>query len=98
MCAPAPAVCSPSNQQHIPLPVRMALRLTDDGSWWRLSTLPAGHDMPAYDNELALIVAELNRAAPGSRTTAPEIPQGTATLDQLLAHAARRGASDLLLI
>ena len=54
--------------------------------------------MPAYDNELALIVAELNRAAPGSRAVAPEIPQGTATLDQLLAHAARRCASDLLLI
>src|SRR5438094_451230 len=43
--------------------------------------------MPAYDNELALIVAELNRAAPGSRATAREIPQGTATLDQLLAEA-----------
>src|SRR5258708_4236939 len=98
MCAPAPALCSQGKQQHIHLPVRVAVRLTDDGSRWRLRMPPAAHDMPAYDNELALIVAELNRAAPGSRTTAPEIPQGTATLDQLLAHAARRGASDLLLI
>ena len=54
--------------------------------------------MPAFDNELASIVAELNRAAPGTRAVAPDIPQGTATLDQLLAHAARRSASDLLLI
>src|SRR5258708_18857862 len=51
------------SQQHIHLPVRVAVRLTDDGSRWRLSMPPAGHDMPAYDNELALIVAELNRTA-----------------------------------
>src|SRR5258706_15983101 len=86
-------------EQHIHLPVRLPLRLTVDGSRYRGSTrCPQVIKMPAYDNELALIVAELNRAAPGSRATAPEIPQGTATLDQLLAHAARRGASDLLLI
>ncbi len=54
--------------------------------------------MPGLDNELALIVAELNRAVPGSRPAQPNIPQSTASLDQLLAHAARRSASDLLLI
>lgn len=54
--------------------------------------------MPAYDQELAQIVAELNRAAPGSRAAQPDAPQTTATLDQLLAYAARRNASDLLLI
>src|SRR5690348_6601925 len=54
--------------------------------------------MPGFDNELALIVAELNRAARGSRLAQPEIPQSTASLDQLLAHAGRRSASDLLLI
>ena len=54
--------------------------------------------MPGLDNELALIVAELNRVAPGARPAQPDIPQSTASLDQLLAHAARRSASDLLLI
>ena len=54
--------------------------------------------MPGLDNELALIVAELNRAVPGSRPAQPNIPQSTASLDQLLAHAARRSASDLLLV
>lgn len=54
--------------------------------------------MPGLDHELALIVAELNRAVPGSRPAQPDIPQNTASLDQLLAHAARRSASDLLLI
>jgi twitching motility protein PilT len=51
--------------------------------------------MAGYDTELARIVAELNRAAPGTR---PQAPQTTATLDQLLEYAARREASDLLLI
>jgi twitching motility protein PilT len=54
--------------------------------------------MPGLDHELALIVAELNRAVPGSRPAQPDIPQSTASLDQLLAHAARRSASDLLLV
>ncbi|MCC6860361.1 MAG: PilT/PilU family type 4a pilus ATPase [Bryobacterales bacterium] len=53
--------------------------------------------MPGYDKELADIVAELNRAAPGSRSP-KETPQSTASLDQLLHYAAQRGASDLLLI
>ncbi len=54
--------------------------------------------MPGYDQELAAIVAELNRAATGSRATQSGPPQSTASLDQLLAHAAQRHASDLLLI
>ena len=54
--------------------------------------------MPGYNDELEQIVAELNRAAPGSRTSSPEAPQSTASLDHLLAYAAERSASDLLLI
>jgi twitching motility protein PilT len=53
--------------------------------------------MPAYDDELELIVAELNRAVPG-RAAQPGVPQSTAGLDQLLGYAAGRNASDLLLI
>jgi len=51
-----------------------------------------------YDNELAEIVAELNRAATGTRSSHSEGPENTASLDQLLAYAAQRNASDLLLI
>jgi twitching motility protein PilT len=51
-----------------------------------------------YDDELAQIVADLNRVAPGSRPVQPSSGQGTATLDQLLVLAARQGASDVLLI
>ena len=54
--------------------------------------------MPGYDNELAEIVAELNRAATGSRTSHAGTPESTASLDQLLAYAVQRNASDLLLI
>ncbi len=54
--------------------------------------------MAGYDHELARIVDELNRAAPGGRTSRPGVPQSTASVDELLAHAARRGASDLLII
>jgi twitching motility protein PilT len=54
--------------------------------------------MPGYDQELASIVAELNRAALGSRTTHGDAPQSTASLDQLLGYAVQRQASDLLLI
>jgi twitching motility protein PilT len=50
-----------------------------------------------YDRELSKIVAELNRAAPSQKTTA-RLPESTASLDQLLEFAARRGASDILLI
>lgn len=65
--------------------------------------------MPAYENELAQIVAELNRAAPSAapaassskdaaRETKPHAPQVPASLDALLLQAAKRGASDVLLI
>jgi len=54
--------------------------------------------MPGYDNELAQIVAELNRAALGSHATQREIPQANGSLDQLLSYASRQNASDLLLI
>lgn len=56
--------------------------------------------MAGYDSELARIVDELNRAAPGGKPSerAPaRAPQSTASLDQLLAYAARQNASDLLL-
>lgn len=51
--------------------------------------------MPGYENELAQIVADLNRAAQASREAVPH-PSGT--LDELLVQAARRNASDVLLI
>ena len=54
--------------------------------------------MSSYEDELAQIVAQLNRAAPASRAARPDTAQSTATLDQLLAYAARRSASDVLLI
>jgi twitching motility protein PilT len=54
--------------------------------------------MPDYDNELERLVAELNRVAPGLRNTAAEVPQGSASTDQMLAYAARRGASDMLIV
>ena len=54
--------------------------------------------MPSYEDELAQIVDQLNRAAPASRAHKPDAGQSTATLDQLLAYAIRRAASDLLLI
>jgi twitching motility protein PilT len=54
--------------------------------------------VPAFDNELSQIVADLNRAVPGSRAALPETAANTATLDQLLVQAANRGASDVLLI
>src|SRR5579863_8034208 len=54
--------------------------------------------MAGYDNQLAEIVAELNRAATGSRSSHAAGPESTASLDQLLAYAAQRNASDLLLI
>jgi twitching motility protein PilT len=53
--------------------------------------------MSEYDSELSKIVAELNRAAPGNKP-ASRLPDTTASLDKLLAFAAARGASDILLI
>ena len=58
--------------------------------------------MPYYEKELAQIVAELNRAAPGPRESRevapPENPGNLESLDQLLVYAVRQTASDLLLI
>ncbi len=57
--------------------------------------------MAGYDSELARIVEELNRSAPGGRPgerAAGRASPATASLDQLLAFAARQNASDLLLV
>ena len=64
-------------------------------------------NVPDYPDELAQIVAELNRAAP-TRESSPKPrakasavlrpPANSSSLDQLLALAVRRAASDLLLI
>jgi len=56
--------------------------------------------MPEFDDELSEIVAQLNRAAPSQQKAAyaPRTSQSTASLDQLLATAASRHASDVLLI
>jgi twitching motility protein PilT len=54
--------------------------------------------MAGYDHELSEIVAELNRAAPGSRAGRTESSENTATLDDLLGYAARQGASDVVII
>jgi twitching motility protein PilT len=60
--------------------------------------------VPGFDKDLSEIVAELNRAAPGGRPSPQlkEPPHATAeslaSLDSLLSHAIRRGASDVLLI
>jgi twitching motility protein PilT len=59
--------------------------------------------MPGYENELTQIVAELNRAAPGARDVrqapAQNLPAtDMGSLDAVLTHAVRLGASDLLLI
>jgi twitching motility protein PilT len=54
--------------------------------------------MSDYDKELFEIVAELNRAAPSQRPSAPRTAPSSASLDHLLEAAARRGASDVVLI
>src|ERR1019366_1997549 len=63
--------------------------------------------MPGYENELGQIVAELNRAASGSRDSRPLptpgaterfIPQVSDSLDAVLQHAVRAAASDILFI
>jgi twitching motility protein PilT len=54
--------------------------------------------VPGYENQLASIVAELNRAAPGARDSRQYDAENLASLDAVLAHAVRLGASDLLLI
>lgn len=74
---------------------------------------PKSYDPKSYDKDLSDIVAELNRAAPGSRPPAtPAAPslkapplaappissENLASLDSLLTYALRRGASDILII
>jgi twitching motility protein PilT len=55
--------------------------------------------MGEYDHELSKIVAELNRAAPSQqRAATARGPVSTTSLDELLAIAAARNASDVLLI
>jgi twitching motility protein PilT len=58
--------------------------------------------VPYYEKELAQIVAELNRAAPGPRDSRDQAPPENIvnldSLDQLLTYAVRQTASDLLLI
>jgi twitching motility protein PilT len=62
--------------------------------------------MPEYDDELARIVAELNRAAPGGgalggaalEKPSPRLPQDASSLDPLLVSAVRQNASDLLIV
>ncbi|MGH9657904.1 MAG: type IV pilus twitching motility protein PilT, partial [Bryobacteraceae bacterium] len=51
--------------------------------------------MASFDNELSRIVEQLNRAVPEKTARAP---QPASSLDPLLAYAARRGASDLVLV
>jgi twitching motility protein PilT len=54
--------------------------------------------MSEYNEELSQIVAELNRAAPSQKASAQRVAQSTASLDRLLELAARRGASDIVLV
>ncbi len=55
--------------------------------------------MPEYDDKLARLVAELNRAAaPASARDTPGPRADSSSLDRLLAQAARQHASDLLLV
>jgi twitching motility protein PilT len=70
------------------------------GSANQRNTLRRRHteSVAGYEDELAQIVAQLNSAAPGSRAHRPETGQSTVTLDQLLVYAARRAASDVLVI
>lgn len=52
--------------------------------------------MAAYDRDLQRIVEELNRGAAGSKLQ--ETSRGAASLDGLLALAAKRSASDVLIV
>jgi len=55
--------------------------------------------MGEYDHELSEIVAQLNRAAPSQqRSASVRGPVSTTSLDELLASAAARNSSDVLLI
>ena len=64
--------------------------------------------MAEYDDELSKLVAELNRAAPGGKVPSHKppgfkaevsrAPQANGSLDQLLAAATKRNASDVVLV
>jgi twitching motility protein PilT len=54
--------------------------------------------VPVYDDDLAQIVADLNRAAKSTREASLPTNESSTSLDQLLKLAATRGASDVLLI
>lgn len=54
--------------------------------------------MPGYDPKLTNLVAELNRSAPGGPPPHSEPIVDTSSIDRILASAARRGASDVLII
>jgi twitching motility protein PilT len=54
--------------------------------------------VPPYEDELAQIVADLNRTSPGSHESGRYSAENLASLDLLLAQAVRKTASDLLLI
>lgn len=54
--------------------------------------------VPGFQSELTQIVAELNRAVPGARDRQRDTAVNSGSLDALLIHAVRQGASDLLLI
>ncbi len=54
--------------------------------------------MPGFENELEQLVAELNRATPGTWNYPLDPAANPGSLDALLTHAVRHGASDLLLI
>ena len=54
--------------------------------------------MSEYDNELERIVAELNRAAAPVAQPGADWRPTTSSVDQMLAYAVQRGASDLLII
>src|SRR5579864_5903564 len=62
---------------------------------WQRGRLGYTWVLAEYDRELSEIVAELNRAAP-SQKSAERLPQSTASLDELLAFASQRNASDIL--
>jgi twitching motility protein PilT len=55
-------------------------------------------NVPSYEDELAQIVADLNRTAQASRGTTEGATAVSASLDQLLTQALRTRASDVLLI
>ncbi len=54
--------------------------------------------MPGYDPKLANLVAELNRSAPGGPQPSADPIVDTSSIDRILSSAARRGASDVLII